>query len=105
MKTEVAIHHHEYPPAVREKVEDRVQGLGKYFDRIISVRAFLERQHDVHRAELVANVGRGVVLVVDARSGTIGEALDEALDRMGRALSKHKEKIVLGGRRPPREKA
>ena len=104
MNTEVAILHYEYPATVREAVEDKLQGLAKYFDRIISVRAFLERQNEVHRAELVANVGRGVVLVVDARSGTIGEALDEAVDRMARALAKHKEKLVLGNRRKSRAK-
>ena len=104
MNTEVAIHHNEYPATVREAVEDKIQGLAKYFDRIISVRAFLERQNEVHRAELVANVGRVVVLVVDSRSATIGEALDEAVDRMARSLAKHKEKLVLGNRRKSRAK-
>lgn len=102
MKTEVAILHHEYPTTIRDYVEEKLGQLVKYYERTVSVRALLERQNEEHRAELVASVGRGVVLVVDARSSSIRAALDEAVERMGRVLARHKEKLVQSSRRRSR---
>ncbi len=93
MKTEVAILHHEYPASIRDHVVAKLQHLVRFFEGTVSVRAVLERQHDDHRVELIVNVRRGVVLVVDARADSITSALDEAVDRMGRVLSRHKSKL------------
>ena len=93
MKTEVAILHHEYPAKIRDHVTEKLQHLVRFYDGTVSLRAVLERQHDDHRVEIVANVRRGVTLVVDATEGSITAALDEALDRMGRVLRRHKDKL------------
>ena len=93
MKTEVAILHQEYPTEIRDTVAQKLQSLVRFFDGTVSVRAVLERQHTDHRVELVANVRKGVVLVVDARRSSISAALDEAVDRMGRVLRRHKSKL------------
>src|SRR5262245_3229343 len=93
MKTEVAILHDDYPTRIRDHVVSKLQHLIRFFEGTISMRAVLERQHDQHRVELVANVRRGVVLVVDARRETITAALEEALDRMGRVLARHKSRL------------
>lgn len=102
MKTLVSIPHHEYPSKVREHVEDKLQRMARFFDRIVSVRALLERQGDQHRVELVANVGHGVTLVVDARSAGLEAALDDAVDRMSRVLRRHKSKLTDRNRRSGR---
>lgn len=94
MKTEVAILHHGYPIGVREIVESRIESLERYFDKTVSVRAMLEHVHDEHRVELIANVRRGVVLKVDVRGGSFRATLDEAVQRMSRVLTRHKEKLV-----------
>ncbi len=99
MKTEVSIPHHEYPAHVREDVAAKLQHLTKYYERTVSIRALLERHKEQHRVELVANVGHGVVLVVDAREEKIGTALDEALARMTRVLKRHKAKLTSERRR------
>jgi len=99
MKTEVTILHHEYPQRVRSAIASKLQNLVRFYDGTVSVRAVLERQHDVHRVELVANVRRGVVLVVDARAMRIAMALDEAVARMGRVLARHKDRLRGGARR------
>ena len=99
MKTEVAILHHEYPSEIRDHVLAKLQHLVRFYEGTISVRAVLERQHDEHRVELVANVRKGVVLVIDARSDGITGALDEAMERMGRALARHKGRLRERGRR------
>lgn len=102
MKTEVAILHNEYPSTVREHVADRIQSLAKFYEGTVSLRAVLERDADDHRVELVANVRRGVVLVVEAKANSITSALDDAVERMKRVLSRHKGKLKDSQRRQVR---
>ncbi len=74
MQAQVSILHHDYPVRAREQVEQKLQHLVKFYDRIVSLRALLERQRDDHRVEIVARVGRGTVLVVDARATAFSAA-------------------------------
>lgn len=99
MQTQVSILHHDYPARVREQVEERLQHLVKFYDRIVSMRALLERQNEEHRVEIVANVGQGAVLVVDARDSAFTRALDEALDRMESLLKRYNKKLIENRRR------
>ncbi len=103
MQTEVSILHHDYPARLREVVETKLQALQKFYERVHSMRAMLERQKEEHRVELVANVGKGSVLVVDARGSALEAALDEAADRMGRLLRRHNQKLTHERRRIGRE--
>ena len=102
MKTEVSILHHDYPARVRETVEEKLQHLVKFYDRVVSMRALLERQGEVHRVELVGNVGRGMVLVAEARGESFSSALDLAVDRMIRHLKRHHDKLTRERHRAPR---
>jgi ribosomal subunit interface protein len=103
MKTEVSILHHEYPAPVREYADEKLQQLVRFFERTVSVRALLERQHNEHHAKLVASVRNGVVVEVEGRSSdSIRHALDEALARMGRVLLRHKGKLNDAHRRASR---
>lgn len=101
MRTEVAILHHEYPAHVRQHVEDKLRDLGRFNERTLGLRALLERDHDKHRVELIATLRRGIVKVVDARGESFQSALDDALHRMGRILTRHKE-VLTNNRRHPR---
>jgi ribosomal subunit interface protein len=93
MKTIVSIPHREYPARVREVVEDKLQNLVKFYDRIVSIRAVLARESDEHKVELVAGVGHGVTLVVESRESLLEAAVDEAISRMSRVLTRHKKKL------------
>jgi ribosomal subunit interface protein len=99
MQAQVSILHHDYPARAREQVEQKLQHLVKFYDRIVSMRALLERQHEEHRVEIVAHVARGAVLVVDARSTAFSSALEEAIQRMERLLKKQNDKRTSGRRR------
>ena len=88
MKTIVSIPHHEYPATVRELVEEKLQNLAKYYERIESLRAVLSREAEEHRVELVATVGQGVTLVVDSRGDLFESSLaqtDGATDHPSQA--------------------
>ncbi|MFT5284533.1 MAG: ribosomal subunit interface protein [Planctomycetota bacterium] len=100
MKTEVSIIHHDYPSRIRDHVATKLQDLNKFFGRTVSVRALLQQERDEHHAELVANVGNGIVLVVEGKANSIHAALDEALARMAKVLKRHKAKRTIERRRP-----
>jgi ribosomal subunit interface protein len=99
MQTQVSILHHDYPTPVRTQVEQKLQHLVKFYERTVSMRALLERQGDDHRVEIVASVGQGAVLVVDARAPMFASALEEALERMERLLKRHNQKHLNARRR------
>ena len=99
MKTQVSILHHDYPGRVRDLVDEKLQGLTRFFGRVVSVRANLERQNEDHRVELVANVGHGSVLVADVRGEAFRSTLDQAIDSMSRQLRKHHDKQIERNRR------
>ena len=99
MQTHVSILHHDYPATVRDMVDAKLQHLVKFYDRIVSVRALLERQAELHRVELVAAVGHGAVLVADARNEEFSTTLDEAVTRMERLLKRHHDKFIFQRRR------
>ena len=104
MKTFVSIPHHEYPTRARDYVESKLQALLRYYERIVSVRAVLERQGETHRVELVANVGHHATLVVDEREGTLDAALEAALGKMTRTLARLKDKLEDRHRRGARRR-
>jgi ribosome-associated translation inhibitor RaiA len=73
----------------------------KFYERIVSVRAVLERETTSHRVELVATVGHRATLVVDARAELLEAALDAAIARMATVLKRHKARLADKHRRGP----
>jgi len=51
MQTQVSILHHDYPAAIREGVEQKLQHLVKFYERTVSMRALLERQNEASSVE------------------------------------------------------
>jgi ribosomal subunit interface protein len=105
MKTLVSDPHRAYPNNLRDSVETRLQHLAKYFERIESLRAVLEKEHDSHRVEIVVHVGHGATLVVDSKAGTFDEALEDSMQRMKLLLTRHKKRLVQRHRRARREES
>ena len=102
MQTQVRILHHDYPGRLRETVEGKLERLERFCSWIHVMRANLERQNELHRVELIANVGKGQVLVADVRGGSFLAVLDEAVDRMARQLRKHHDRVTIDRHRPRR---
>ena len=93
MQTHVSIRHDDYPPRVRELVEDKLQNLTKFYDRTVTIRALLERDHEEDRVELVAHVGGGTVLVSHAHEEGLSSAIEEAIARLKRQIQRHHDKL------------
>ncbi|MEL6714410.1 MAG: ribosome-associated translation inhibitor RaiA [Planctomycetota bacterium] len=99
MKTEVSILHHDYPSRYRNIVEERLAALERFHGHILTMDARIEKDAREHHVELVANLGKNHTLVANVRREAFGEALSEAVDRMGRQLRKHHDKARLEPRR------
>lgn len=86
MQTSVSILHSDYSPRVREAVERELAVLAERTRGVIALRARLAYENGAHRVELVASVAHAPTLVAQARSDSLGLALDAALERMERLL-------------------
>ena len=102
MQTKVSILHHDYPSRVRAKVEDKVQQLVRFNDRLTSMHAKLERLNEEHRVELVANVAHGPTLVADGRAETFHSALEDAVSKMTTSIKRVHDKHRTERRRQSR---
>jgi len=102
MKTEVSILHHDYPSRLRGTVEEKLQHLVKFNDRLTSMHAKLERLNEEHRVELVANVAHGPTLVADGRADSFNGALDDATSKMTISIKREHEKRGTERRREGR---
>ena len=99
MQTHVSILHHDYPARLRGIVAQRLEGLTRFDDRIVTVSARLARASRDHHVELVANVGRGNVLVANVKRGGLRVAVDDAVAKLRRQIEKHHDKVRLERRR------
>lgn len=102
MEMTVTMPHQDYSDGIRELVSSKLAALERFHNRIVSMRAVLAKERDDHRVEIIANVGRGVTLVVDSKEGRFGAALDAAVHRMGRVLNRHHGKRLDRRRRAHR---
>ena len=105
MRTQVSILHHDYPARLRDHVQDKLEGLGRFNDHITTMTARLEREGAGHRVEIVTQIAHGPTLVADVCRESFSRALEEALDRMGRSLRRSNRKRGLERRRSSQQLA
>jgi len=105
MRTHVSIRHHEYPGDLRDRVDQKLEALGRFNGQITSMTARLKREGDDHRVEIVAQISHGPTLVADVCRDVFSGALEEALDRMGRSLRRSNRKRGTERRRTPQQLA
>ena len=91
--------HAESDPKLKEYANKKVKKLVHYHSHItdIKVRLFLEKSHrnEQHEAicEITVHVPGKILEIVDSQKDHT-KAIDNAFDRMKRAIVKHKEKEV-----------
>ena len=92
MNVEIVIPHGSYPASIRSQIEEKLSGLDRFDERTQHLKVVLDKDKSEHRVELIATRAGGPVLVVDSKADSLGKALDDSIDRMGRALRKRREK-------------
>jgi ribosomal subunit interface protein len=94
MKTEVALLHRDYPSNLRQYVEERLNPLTKFNERMTAVRAVFDRQHNNHKVELIASIGGRPPVVVETTAGTPQVAFRQALDGLVKSLKRNRTKFL-----------
>ena len=93
MRIEVHGQQMEITEALRSYTTEKFDRLSRHFGHPLDVRTQLSIDKPHHRAEATLNVS-GRTLHADASEPTMYAAIDVLVDKLDRALMKHKDKMV-----------
>jgi len=85
--------HVEITHSLKEYVVEKAERLQRFFDRISRMQVTLNVEGDRHIVEMVLSANRGVTLIGEEVAGDMYSAVDLVVDKLGRQLKKHKDKL------------
>lgn len=93
MQVIVAGRHQDVTEGLKAHVAQKLEKLTRFYDRIESVEAVLDREGEVPIVDVIVNAERGVRFV--ARESGVDQyaALDLVVDKLSRQLTRHKERF------------
>ncbi|HDI11374.1 MAG TPA: ribosome-associated translation inhibitor RaiA [Candidatus Acetothermia bacterium] len=77
--------------ALREYVQRKLQGLNRYFDKIISLDVILSVEKERHRVEILGHLVNRKIVKAVAETGDMYASVDQAIDKLQRQLTRYKE--------------
>lgn len=86
-------HHLEITPAIREYASGKLQRIAHHFDHVIDVNVILTVEKLQRKVEASVHV-RGKDIFCESASGDMYAAIDGLVDKLDRAIIKHKEKSL-----------
>ena len=92
MDIQITSRHEKASASLRQTIIDEFAKLEKYSDRITSCHVIIDSQRGMELLEVVLNMA-GHTINATAKAGNIGKAVDEAIMKVQRQLSKINEKI------------
>lgn len=94
MKVTVTARHVEISDDMKDYAHEKARRLGRYFDHLRKIEVILDVDGERRfSAEVIVSAVRGNVLVCHSADDTAMAALDSAVDKMERQLTKFKEKL------------
>jgi len=85
--------HVDVTPALRDYALEKVQKLVHFFPRLTWGHVTMRIEGESHVVEILISAPRGVTLVGEEAAGNMYAAIDLVLDKLGRQLKRHKEKM------------
>ena len=80
--------------ALRDHITDRLtRTLDKYFGDAVDVKVTLAREAHRYRAQISANVGRGIHVGAQGEADEPYPAVDQACDHLSKRLRRHKRRL------------
>lgn len=80
--------------ALRQRVAESLESsIAKYFDRPMEAQVTFSREGVLFRADIMARVGRGIVVQGHASADDAHVAFDRAEDRIAKRLRRHKRRL------------
>lgn len=93
MNTSVTARRFDLTSQVHDHAIEAMEGLTKYFDRIIDAQMILSKEKKRWTAEAIIGVP-GETLTAESESDQLFTAIDNATDRAERQLKKYKAKLT-----------
>jgi putative sigma-54 modulation protein len=90
--------------ALKEYCAEKASKLTRYYDRIQSIEVVLDGRNGVHTAEMIVHTERTDPFVASEQHEDAYAAVDLLLDKIGRQLTRHKERM-RNRKHPPRPNA
>lgn len=79
--------------AIKGYAEKKAKKLERYFDRVIRIQVNLDVESERHTAEMILSAPKGSMLIAEVTNHDIYAAIDRAVDKLERQLTRHKEKL------------
>ena len=92
MRVSVTFRHMEASDAVRDYIEEKIESLKKFLLKPIDVHVTLSVEKFRHTAEIILVEGQFQAKAKE-ESDDMYASLDSALDKIGKQVKKHKEKM------------
>lgn len=93
MQMKITGHHVEVTDSMRDYVEKKFERIRRHFDSVIDLHCTLTVENKLqHKAEATLHVS-GSHIHVDASEPNMYAAIDALVDKLDRAVVKHKEKL------------
>lgn len=98
MNTEITTRHCQIDDDLKERTEERLQKLQRFFDRIMESRVVLTLEGNRYQAEATV-VANGTPLKSHAEAESEHVVLDQVIDKLEAQLRKHKDRLTTHRRR------
>ncbi len=92
MRIMVTARHFDLDPALKAYVEEKVQHLTRYFDRIDEAHVVLESEGHRRIADVTVHASR-VIVSSEQEADDMRSAIDRAMDKVERQIRRHKDRI------------
>ena len=95
MKVTVTARHARFGATIKAAARAKAEHLEHFFDHLTKLEVILDSEnHRRFTCEIIAHAVRGHVLACHAADEAVGVALDTAVHRMERQLTKFKERLI-----------
>lgn len=93
MNITISGHHLSVTEAMKEYARKKASKLERFFDRIRKIQVTLDVEGERQTAEMIVSAVRGSTLIAEVASTDMYAAIDLAVDKLERQLTRHKEKL------------
>lgn len=93
MNPTITGHHIDVSPALRERINVKMEKLERHFDQFTDTHVILTVEKNRHQAEATINVS-GAKLYASSVEEDMYAAIDSLMDKLSRQIRKHKEKVT-----------
>lgn len=100
MRMTFSVRHGDVPDRLRQHAESEVEGLAKYFERLVEADIILDQEGHRHIAEVRVHTSTDTHFATSA-ADEWRKAIDATVDKLRRQLKRHKGKLEQRG--PTRE--